>query len=487
MISIDEYNNHIGKVYVKDPTFFQFSPCFSRCEGLSFTYARYIGNKKNSNLNLFYLLAIFIVKIFRDLFFLSITKSAKLNEVTKDTTLVFSYFDERSNDKGCLREEYFREILENKQDVLCVYKFITPGIIARGFKYTNLLSSLNKSYTAFSEYAFIDAVSVFKAIFKTMKHFIRFLKIKDSLVLDDALASILIKEHIKEITNGVVYQHYLQELIFNKILSKQPKLILYVWENQPWNRILESSKKTHSPLTVSKGFQHTGFCKKLLQHYPSQSESSLNSYPDQIICNGKINQSELKKYYPNVDVIVGSALRQNHLLRKQNSVPEFLDYRKISNIAFAFSWDQTNYSEILSDLENIPSNIKIYLKFHPNYPEWLKKSYLPDNFINSRLSWEELSTICPLVLVNDNSVMFEGYFYGMHTAVYDLFDDMKLDKRDFDSPIPHLVKKDLQNLDKKDLIEAINKNTEKVFSTKYLDDYFIDRSLKETKEIFFGI
>jgi hypothetical protein len=64
---------------------------------------------------------------------------------------------------------------------------------------------------------------------------------------------------------------------------------------------------------------------------------------------------------------------------------------------------------------------------------------------------------------------------------------MKLDKRDFDSPIPHLVKKDLQNLDKKDLIEAINKNTEKVFSTKYLDDYFIDRSLKETKEIFFGI
>lgn len=83
--------------------------------------------------------------------------------------------------------------------------------------------------------------------------------------------------------------------------------------------------------------------------------------------------------------------------------------------------------------------------------------------------------------------MFEGYFYGMHTAVYDLFDDMKLDKRDFDSPIPHLVRKDLQNLDKSDLIEIINNSTEKVFSTKYLDDYFIDRGLKESKEIFFGI
>ena len=486
MVSIDEYNNRIGEAYAKHPDLFKFSPCFSRCEGLSFTYATYLGNKRHINTNYIYLLVIFLAKILRDLFFISLTKTAKLNKVTKDTILVFSYFDERSNESGSLREEYFREILANEQEVLCVYKFISPGFISRGVKYTKLLSRLKKNYTAYSEHAFIDITSILKAIFKTIRHFFEFIKIKDNLGLEDTLTAILIKGHIKEILNGVVYQHYLQELIFNKILSKQPKLILYVWENQPWNRILETSKKRLSPKTISKGFQHTGFCKKLLQHYPSESEGLLDSYPDQIICNGKINQAELKKYYSNVDVIVGSALRQNHLLRRDNSIPKLLDSSSLSNIAFAFSWDQTNYDRIISELKDIPSSIRIYLKFHPNYPDWLKRSDFPDNFINSTLSWEELSKTCPLVLVNDNSVMFEGYFYGMHTAIYDLSDDMGLDKRDFNSPIPHLVRNDLKDIDKNYLIEKINQGTEKVFSNKYLEDYFVNRSIKESKEIFYG-
>ena len=41
--------------------------------------------------------------------------------------------------------------------------------------------------------------------------------------------------------------------------------------------------------------------------------------------------------------------------------------------------------------------------------------------------------------------MFEGYYYGMHTAIYDGNDKFKLEKRDFNSPIIHLDSNDLLN------------------------------------------
>ena len=42
--------------------------------------------------------------------------------------------------------------------------------------------------------------------------------------------------------------------------------------------------------------------------------------------------------------------------------------------------------------------------------------------------------------------MFEGYLYGMNTAIYDGADILSLEKRDFDSPIIHLQKEDLKKL-----------------------------------------
>lgn len=484
MLSIDEYNNNIGKLYVENSDFFKYSPCFSRCEGISFNYAKFVGKKEILKPKYIYLIAIFLLKILRDFIFVLFTKKSNFRLISNESTIVFSYFDERSNHNGYLREEYFREILDNEKGVVCIYKFITPGFFSRGIKYTKLLENLDKSYLAYSEYSFINFILIFKAIYLTIKHFFRFLKIKENLKLEDNLKKIFVSEHFKEILSGVIYQNYLQELMFNRIFLKCPRLILYVWENQPWNKILETSKNRISPETITRGFQHTGFCKKLLQHFPSKSEIHIETNPDQIICNGIINKNELKKYFPNTEIIVGSALRQNKLFKKKNNMPHPMDYRKINNIAFAFSWDQSNYSKIILDLEEIPLDINIYLKFHPNYPDWLFKSNFQDNFINSRLPWEEISKICPLVLANDNSLMFEGYFYGMHTAIYDLNDDLKLDFRDFCSPITHLKKENLKDLNKKFIIELINKSTDKVIKEKYLEKYFVENTLKRSKEIF---
>jgi len=287
-----------------------------------------------------------------------------------------------------------------------------------------------------------------------------------------------------EILNGTVYNLYLQNRLYSQILETNPSQILSVWENQPYMRIIEYLKKTISPHTVSKGFQHTGFSKKLLQHYPTKAEKKLMSYPDILITNGIINQKELKQNCNiNSKIIVGGALRQMHLIGKKLNL-EKLSTENLNGIAYAFSWEKDTYNEILSHLATIPKSIDIYLKFHPLYPEWILKNDFPSNFINTQESWTNLAKKCQLALVNDNSIMFEGYFYGMHTAIYDGHDYLKLEKRDFSSPILHLNKSDLAMINSDNIIKKINASTSNVIKTKYLDKYFYKRNLKELKDIF---
>ena len=290
--------------------------------------------------------------------------------------------------------------------------------------------------------------------------------------------------HLMEILNGTVYNLYLQNRLYSEILQTCPSQILSVWENQPYMRVIEYLKKTISPNTISKGFQHTGFSKKLLQHYPTKVEKKLNSYPDILISNGIINQKELKNNCNiNSKIIVGGALRQMHLNSKKLKV-EKLSKSSLNGIAYAFSWEKDAYDEILNHLATIPKSIKIYLKFHPLYPDWTSKNDFPSNFVNTQESWPQIAKKCKLVLVNDNSLMFEGYYHGMHTAVYDGHDHLKLEKEIFLSPIIHLDKRDLAMINSDHMIKRINASTSNVIKTHYLDKYFYKRNIKELKDIF---
>ena len=80
--------------------------------------------------------------------------------------------------------------------------------------------------------------------------------------------------------------------------------------------------------------------------------------------------------------------------------------------------------------------------------------------------------------------MFEGYYHGMHTAIYDGHDHLKLEKRDFSSPILHLNKRDLAMINSDQMIKRINSSTINVFKTQYLNKYFYKRNIKELKDIF---
>ena len=172
-----------------------------------------------------------------------------------------------------------------------------------------------------------------------------------------------------------------------------------------------------------------------------------------------------------------------HLYRKKLKVDK-LYIKNLTGIAYAFSWEKDTYNDILNHLAKIPKSINIYLKFHPLYPEWTSKSDFPSNFINTQESWSKIANKCKLVLVNDNSLMFEGYYHGMHVAIYDGHDYFKLEKRDFSSPILHINKGDLEMINSDHMLKKINASTRSVIKNRYLDKYFYKRNIKELKDIF---
>ena len=475
----------IGKIYMQNPELYMHSPAFCRCEGRTFLFKNFLNEEKIHYFKIFFLSHIFLAKIVRDIFFIFFTKKISTNNINDKSILVFSFFDKRSIDNGLLKEEYFRDILDCNNNVICVYKFISQGFFKRGIQYTKSLENSNKKFKAFSEYAFIDLFIVFRAIFNSIIFIMKIIYKRNKMQLNSKLKKYLLKEVIKEFLTGIIYQNYLQNLLYKKLLTKKPKVILHVWENQPWNRILEFSKNKYSPNSSSRGFQHTGFSKKLLQHYPSKFEKNLDSLPDIIISNGRKNQTELNKIYSKTKIVVGGALRQNILLKKKLSPPKELTQSNLKEISFAFSWDQSDYDKIIEGLRLIPKNIKIFLKFHPNYPNWSKKNNFPKNFFNSNLSWKEISKTCSLVLASDNSLMFEGFYYGMHSVVYDGVKDYEHAKRDFNSPIIHILESDLKNINKESMLESINKSSKLVFKENYLSDYFSTISLEKSKKIFF--
>ena len=478
---IDKYNSLVGSVYIKDPEFFMYSPAFCRVEAQTFLFD-FWDDGTYPKINFLKNYLIFLCRIIRDLLLSKIFKVKK--ELNGKDIFVFSYFDFRNIDNGKLREEFFRDILEYNNKVACFYKFITPGFLRRGYKYSKLLKSAEKSFNAYSELSFVDVKMMIRALLQTYEHYKKF---KNSTIStgDKKLDNLLIMFHQNEIASGIVYQGYLQKEIYQKLLKEKPKKILFVWENQPWHRILEYVKKDISPKTKSIGFQHTGFSKRLLQHYPSNEEKNLSTCPDVIICNGVINKEELEvNSNLNSDIIVGSALRQSHLKKVFLSKLKDIIPRNFNSVAFAFSWNQSDYNEIIDQLMELPSNFTIYLKFHPNYPCWLNKSDLPERFINSTETWEQIGKKCPLVVVSDNSLMFEGFFLGMHTAIYYGADARKFGKRDFSSPIAQLTAKDLKDLNSEKLINYINESSKEVVKSEYLFKYFAFNSKEQQMKQF---
>jgi hypothetical protein len=96
--------------------------------------------------------------------------------------------------------------------------------------------------------------------------------------------------------------------------GRAPDVVLYPYENQPWEKQLIAGFRRHCPSTRLIGFQHSPFADRYLSADPSRRQLAENLFPDVLVASGSAFRDRLRTCgVPESRIVVGGALRSPDL------------------------------------------------------------------------------------------------------------------------------------------------------------------------------
>jgi len=214
---------------------------------------------------------------------------------------------------------------------------------------------------------------------------------------------------------------YLESLffqaVFEKIKQDKPARALYLFENQTWEKHLNSFSKLESFETIGVNHSTTRFWDLRLT---LDSTLDPKSYlPSALVANSGASQLDLQILTNALEIPIETsrALRYSYLAKrtKRNAV---LEPRKI---LVCFGYNQTVTSRLLKEVLSIGDrNLTIRLRFHPGVsrPKGISKILaqgveLSDANLEADLAW------CETVITDSmSSVSFEAMHEGIPTLLF---------------------------------------------------------------------
>ena len=145
------------------------------------------------------------------------------------------------------------------------------------------------------------------------------------------------------------------------LLSLKPKIILWPWENHPWERELTRTAKTLGIKTI--GYQHAVIGLQQFNPCPKSNVDGLNSIPETIICSGPAYYNQLVKWsVPEEKLVIGGAFR----FKKSLSV----SYDPSGPVFVAASADTDITKSLIQSISAAKGGgRKFIVKIHPLYPK----------------------------------------------------------------------------------------------------------------------
>ena len=395
--------------------------------------------------------------------------------------VIRSYCDYR-NYADNFREEYFGllpEELGSENNVLIVYTLV-HRTIKEAYKFSQKSSSA-KNFEARLTDSLLTPWTIIKSMFLFLFSHI---ELKEKIVFKGCDITALIQKSLDEDYQNTGALHvYFEREIAKKILKMTRKRVMFPYENQTWEKVYPFLREKLGFKASILGYQHTGVSFKLMQYFPSRIEKHLPLFPDKIVTVGKIIADLLreKANYP-CPIVPGAALRHQKIMKDGKVYVKSASTTVHRNIAYAFSYDIRNYPPIIRTLNDVFGNseIKVYLKFHPDYKqENILKDLsfgIANNLIPaSTIPWEDVYADIDLVLYSDNSIGLEGMANGCKTLHVDIDEPILHAERlfYFDLWKPSISDKELFRLKE----EIVNGIFDKTFPTEkvseYLNNYFI--------------
>ena len=94
----------------------------------------------------------------------------------------------------------------------------------------------------------------------------------------------------------------------------RPKLVVHLYENQPWEKLLRAGIRRHLPETRIGAFQHAPFAELYLSQFASRRDIAQDLLPDRLFTIGQAARQQLAaRGYPEVRLKIGGAWRFERL------------------------------------------------------------------------------------------------------------------------------------------------------------------------------
>lgn len=477
---LEEYNKKLGELSCSCGFGALFSPTLCRVEAQTDLFRKIFLNDKNKSKSKYNLINFFknfgfFLKPIRDIIFIS--KTERIFFKKNIDRLFITYGDYRNESrKNNWREEVFRGLNPNKRNIILVISLgRTLNDVLRNIKY---LRTCNQKNYLYSIYSLVNLKDILIAFLNSHFYFLRNLFgiiSKDIYVNKKNIKSSVIKSLFKDYITGNIYTNCFFLNAWINLLKSEQKLIIFPWESHCWERLLmnQISVKGRSKNIKTIGYQHTGFSYGLLQHFSTEFDSKQKIHPNVIFSCGETQKKKLDEIEGLADVMkmtVGS-LRCKSKPNKRNL------YQKanleINTISVAMGYNQNNYEKIIEDLKKINKNIKIFLFVHPlNYK--FKPNLDPKkNIVCKKRRDNNIIKSSDLLIVDDNSLMIEGWTLGVPTIIYDS-DSFALTKRDWNSPILHFNEENISQIGNNEFMIKLNNSIENYLDSNYSSKYFYE-------------
>jgi len=207
----------------------------------------------------------------------------------------------------------------------------------------------------------------------------------------------------------------------------RPPVVLHLYENQPWEKILRAGLRRALPETKIVGYQHVPLAPYFINTYPSAREIDQDLIPDHILVPGERFRTFLNDWgMPNERVSVGGGLRFEAMHSHDGgaahvSVIEGNGKKTVQTILCCSSIDFYESFELVYKAAVVLSqvrNIRIIVNFHPAFDdisrERLKALVVKfakwnlSNLVYSEDRVHELLTQADLVAYNTSSSAYDA-------------------------------------------------------------------------------
>ncbi len=222
----------------------------------------------------------------------------------------------------------------------------------------------------------------------------------------------------------------------------QPKVILYPYEHQGWERSFIIGIRKYLPMARIVAYQHAPFASRYIGFFPSRSEIEAKMLPDQLILMGKLYPKLFaQKGFPIERLSVGGSLRyenaSNNIKEKDTKTGWVKD--KTILVGTSIDYDETLDLTIKSALVALDlPDTKLIVNFHPvvdkNFKTGIQEKvsqFLGTEAVNIEFSNNKIQDLLPgvdVLLYNNSGTVFDALSIGVPSVYVPLEGAVSYDK-----------------------------------------------------------